>query len=209
MRTAIWIGGLLSTIGLLGCGGGGSSSSGPTAEPSAPSTSPFAIVEPFVSAQDVGDIREAFSASSNAPWGFAHDGVDFFPAADLMPVQAAAAGRVEFVNQMANNVTGNWQVNVRVRYDATDAVEYVFEPFSRSEEAAQAQRSQIAVQSGQQLSARQLVGRIVIRGEGAHLHFGIAHGAGFVCPEPFFTPDARTAVLAVLRTRHPGWNLCY
>ena len=174
--------------------------------------SAFAMVEPFVNAGDVSDIREAFSTRADAPWGFAHDGIDFFPAGDLAGFQASASGKIEDVDLRRNDRSGNWQVNVSIRYDSNYSIEYVFEPFTSSAADGEAQNSQILVRKGQNVAARDLIGRLVVRGESAHVHFGLIDRDGkkaAICPEPFFTPAAREAVLALLHRRHPTWPMCF
>jgi hypothetical protein len=191
---------------MLGACGGGETN------PSAPGTSSgLAMVEPFVNAGDMSDIREAFSTRADSPWGFPHDGIDFFPAGDLKPFQAVASGKIEDIDLRANDRSGNWQVNVLIRYDSKYAVEYMFEPFTASAADGQAQRDQIVVRKGQTVAARELIGRLVVRAEAAHVHFGLSDREGkktAICPEPFFTPEAREAVLALLHRRHPTWPMC-
>lgn len=167
------------------------------------------MTTPFVDTASIASVNEAFSTTSSAPWGFAHNGIDFMPAADLTPFQAVSSGVVEDVTLGQNSTTSNWQVNVRIRYNSGYALEYIFEPFSVAAADGQAQLASIRVSQGQTLSPGDTVGAVRSFGGGAHLHFSLLKDGSQVCPEPYFTPQAQAAVLALIRKTNPSWNMCY
>jgi len=171
-------------------------------------TGDISMMTPYVNAADIVAVREAFSTTTSAPWSFAHDGIDFFPATGtLKSFQAASAGTISRVDQVQNG--SNWQVNVGIQYNATFSLEYVFEPFSTSRADGDAQRADILVSNGQTVSQGQVIGRLHTVGSGAHVHFGLRRNGAAICPEPYFTADARQSVLALVRMTYPGSNMCY
>lgn len=196
------------TLGSCGGGGGGGADAGGDAPPGA-GTQPLVMTTPYASSADMAAVREAFSPTTPGPWGFTHNGIDFTAAGALKPFQAAFAGVVEFVELMQNGATGNWQVNLRLRYDATYAAEYVFEPFSSSLTDGQAQLGQMQVTAGQVVPAGHLLGALVTVGAGAHVHFGLRENGIDVCPEPFLSTEAKASILTLIHQDHPTWNLCY
>lgn len=200
---------LACALAVPGCGGGGATTPGAPSTPTPSSPATLTLMTPYVSSADVAAIREAFSTSAAAPWGFAHNGIDFFPTGDLRPFQAACAGTVEAVEPRANEITGNWQVNLRIRFDATFVVEYAFEPFSPSQADGQLQREALTVSAGGRVTSGQSLGRLVSRGNGAHVHFSVFRNGVAVCPEPYFTADARNSVMALVQRDGPSWNMCY
>ena len=187
---------------LMGCQEGGP-------QEAAPDVAMTAMTTPFVSNADIASINEAFSSTANAPWGFAHSGVDFFPSGNLRPFQAVAPGTVEDIRLWQNDVTGNWQVNVTIRHNSKYSLDYIFEPFATSQADGQDQLSSIAVSRGQVLSQGQPIGALHTAGAGAHLHFGLRRRGAAVCPEPYFVPAARDSILALIHKDHPDWSMCY
>jgi hypothetical protein len=176
---------------------------------SAVDTTPISMTTPYETSSDIGAINEAFSNDANCPWGFAHNGIDFTPTADLKPFQAVSSGTVEGISLQQNNVSLNWQVNITVRFNSTYSVVYVFEPFSTVQTDGQTQLNSISVSAGQSVSQGDLIGKLSMVGSGAHVHFGLLKNGTAICPETYFTPTAESAVLALLHSFHPTWNMCY
>ena len=168
------------------------------------------MIVPYAPAAQMASVNEAFSLSANCPWGFAHNGIDFAPAADLAPFQAVSAGSIETVELSANDITGNWQVNVVLRVNAAYSVVYAFEPLTPVPADGQTQRALIQVGVGQTVSAGDPIGQLLSsQSPGAHVHFHLAQGNTSICPDPHFTPGARSAILTLLNVAHPGALLCY
>lgn len=88
-------------------------------------------------------------------------------------------------------------------------LEYGFEPFSQNETDGRVQLDNIFVTSGQTLSQGDLIGKLYVVGDGAHVHFGLYKDGKTICPEPYFTPEAREAILTLLHNALPGANMCY
>lgn len=170
---------------------------------------PISMVTPYITSTDIASINEAFSSTASAPWGFAHNGIDFFPVANNTPFRVVSSGTVESIDLMQNNVTSNWQVNVRIRFNPTYATDHIFEPFTTSLADGQTQRATIAVSVGQPVSQGDIIGTLLVVGNGAHVHFGLNQNNTAICPEPFFTAAAKTSVLDLIHKNHPTWNMCY
>ena len=157
----------------------------------------------------MASINEAFSSTASAPWGFAHDGIDFFPNGNLKPFQAVSSGVVEFVELKQNNISLNWQVNVRIKYDSTYSVEYAFEPFSAVQSDGDTQRANILVSAGQNVTQGDIIGNIYTVDGAAHVHFGLYKNGVAICPEPYFTLEAGISILNLLHVGFPNANMCY
>ena len=169
----------------------------------------ISMITPYVNSSDIATINEAFSSDASAPWGFAHNGVDFPPTADLKPFRSASSGIVEEVHLWQNDFSLNWQVNITIRYDSTYSVVYVFEPFSQDPAVGQTQLNNIKVSLGQVLSQGDIIGNLYGAGSGVHVHFGLMKNDTAICPEPYFTSEARTSILDLIHQDHPTWNMCY
>lgn len=190
------------------CGGGGRGGDGETAGGGA-TDGDISMITPYKNSSDMASINEAFSSTASAPWGFAHDGIDFFPNGNLKPFQAVSSGVVEVVQLMQNNITSNWQVNVRIRYNSTYYVEYSFEPFSTVQSDGNTQLANILISVGQNVAQGDIIGNLYTVGSAAHVHFGLYKNGAAICPEPYFTPEARTSILNLLYVVWPGANMCY
>ena len=193
--------------------------------------SPPSLVTPYANELDMASVNEAFSsAGSTSPWGFAHDGIDFFPSGNLKPFRAACSGVVDPAQLRQNNVTSNWQVNLLIKcnpyvpdpnlggYFSPIAVEYIFEPMSTVQTVGQTQLNNITVANGQAVSQGDVIGYLLTAGAGAHVHFGVipfgamlANGVPRIpsCPEPHFSNIAAAYVLTLLRVVWPGAAMCY
>jgi murein DD-endopeptidase MepM/ murein hydrolase activator NlpD len=184
-----------------------STSSPPTAPASSRPDADVVMITPFCDTSDVASVNEAFSSTSNAPWGFAHSGIDFFPTQNLRPFRSAAAGTVREFRLWQNGQ--NWQVNVGIQYNATYTVQYSFEPFSSVEADGQTQLANMRVTAGEKVARGDTIGYLYVAGGAAHVDFGLGKNNQRICPEPYFTPEARQAVLAVTRKTYPGAQMCY
>lgn len=164
---------------------------------------------PYLVSSDIQAVFEAYSTGSNAPWGFAHNGIDFTPKRNSVPVRAVAPGKVVELKLWKNNQSVNYQVNVSVQYNSLYTVCYIFEPFSDKESDGKIQLQNISISSGQNISEGQLIGKLYAVGNGAHLHFGLNKEGTATCPESYFNPAAKDSMQNMIHRIHPDWKLCY
>jgi hypothetical protein len=127
----------------------------------------------------------------------------------LKPFQAVSSGVVENVELWQNNISLNWQVNVRIKYNSTYSVEYAFEPFSAVQSDGDTQRTNILISAGQNVAQGDIIGNLYTVGSGAHVHFGLYKNGAAICPEPYFTSEAKTSILNLLYVVWRGANMCY
>jgi hypothetical protein len=169
----------------------------------------ISMVTPCVDISDMASINEAFSSDSSAPWGFAHYGIDFFPNGNLRPFQAVSAGVVERVDKFLNVGNSYWQVNVQIRLNSTYSVGYAFEPMSSDEADGDTQLAKVFVTVGQKVMQGDIIGKLYTVGAGTHVDFGFYKNGVPICPEPYFTSDARSSILTLLHKTYPNANMCY
>lgn len=122
---------------------------------------PISMLTPYVNEADIVSINEAYSETATCPWGFVHQGIDFFPQlGSLHDFQTVSSGVVDDVNLWLNPGNNFWQVNVRIQYNNTISVEYAFEPMSSLQADGQTQLANILVAAGDTVSSGQLIGRL-------------------------------------------------
>ncbi len=174
---------------------------------------PISMTTPYVNEADMVSINEAYSETAACPWGFIHQGIDFFPALNtLHEFQAVADGVVENIDLFQNSGNGFWQVNVSIRYNNSFTVEYAFEPMSSVHADGQTQFDNIVVSEQASVVSGQLIGRLHAVSNGAHLHFSLTENGQFICPEPYFTPVAHASIMVLLINTfpsEPNLQMCY
>lgn len=198
-----------------------------------PEVAPDPLLTPYLTELDMSKISAAFSSeNSDAPWGFAHDGIDIHPQGDLKPFQASCSGTVDSVQLRQAGVDSNWQVEVLIQcenyvfdpllggYFIPFSVEYIFEPMSDNPIDGQAQLGNIMVVEGQLVFQGDIVGYLDVAGEEAHVHFGLVQfGSSLfsalgitsipLCPEPHFSTEAKASILNLLHVAWPRAGMCY
>ncbi len=145
-----------------GCNGGGDdggsgnadagAGAAPGAAPGAGAVTDISMVTPYASESDMGPINEAFSTSAASPWGFEHQGVDFFSKGHFVSFRAVDAGVIGEVKLEQNDGSGNWQVSVTLNHASDYWVLYIFEPMTADQRDGQTQLDRITVAEGQQVS---------------------------------------------------------
>jgi hypothetical protein len=169
----------------------------------------ISMITPYVNESDMASVNEAFSSDDSAPWGFAHNGIDFFPIGNLKPFQAVCSGDIDTVALWQNDISLNWQVNVRIICNSTYSVDYAFEPMTPVQADGETQLANISVSVGQAISQGDIIGYLFTSGEGSHVHFGFYKNSVSICPESYFTPEARDSILNLIHKDNPDWNMCY
>ncbi len=170
------------------------------------------LITPYVNSADIEGINEAYSISSNCPWGFQHVGVDFFPKETLAPFRAAESGTVENLGlniDDPNDTTNGRNVGLAIKINDTYTIGYNFETFSKKNEDGLLQLSRILVTNGQKVQKGDIIGYLVLGGNGAHIDFGFYKNGDRISPELYFTDEARTSVLDLIHKNHQDWNMTY
>jgi len=176
-------------------------------------TNPISMVTPYVSQSDMRWIRQGYSATTNAPWNFAHDGVDPQPTNDRAPFRAVCAGTIADValRQEPDQGEGRmWDVQVVLLYDPTWSASYSFEPKTTNAADGWTQLTNIVVSLWQSVTQGQTIGYLHQADQSAHVHLSLRRNAECVCPDPFFTHAARTSIVYLLRQRFTNaTGMCY
>jgi murein DD-endopeptidase MepM/ murein hydrolase activator NlpD len=178
----------------------------------------FTLAAPYAILTEFKYIFPGFSVSadSGAPWGFAHLGLDLIVANEKAQVIAPADGIVEKKELYQNEHNGQYQVNLRIRYDSEFVYHLLFEPRAKTILLGVKQFAAIiSLQPGQKIKQGDFLGEILdLSGGdystgGATVHFDIWKDGQNICPAPYFTLDAYTGMLTLVRNKFPGAELCY
>ena len=156
---------------------------------------------------DIERINEAFSLHENAPWGFKHVGIDFFPEESLKQFRTSCGGEVTNVELWQNGE--KWQVNIIIACDKEFMLVYSFEPFTKEETVGQEQLKQITVKAGDNVTKNDVIGALVLSEGSGHVHFSLKQNNEFICPKEYFTEEGYDSIMRIIHKTHPDWEMCY
>ena len=166
---------------------------------------------PYADQSEMAGLLWAYCDSSECPPPLqTHDGLDFTPNQNLAVFHAAAPGVVTNVDPYFNPGNGYWQVNVAVDYahDHTHGLNYALEPMDDSGVYPQEQLDAIDVVVGQTVALGDVIGKLVVVGAHAHLHFGLFEDWDQVCPEPFMSEAVQKELTDLIQRDNPTWKIC-
>ncbi len=154
-------------------------------------------------------INEAFSTDASAPWGFAHNGIDFMTEQPFEKIYATTSGTVVRVDVKQFPPQNNWQVNIEIAVNDRYTLVYAIEPMTNDQAIGDAQIQRITVTVGQEVRTGDVLGELIGGVKGAHIHWGIndTTTGQAICPAPFFTADQQK--LLVARIPRGASKLCY
>jgi hypothetical protein len=174
--------------------------------------STISMITPYVNSTDMEPTDRVFSSSASCPMGVEHTGIDFMPNRNFVPFQAVCSGSVDYIELCQLPTTSHWLVHVQLKYNDAYSVLYAFEPMSADRSDGETQLDNIVVSEGQNVSQGDIIGYLydpVGLGHGAHVDFGLLKDWIRICPEPYFTSEARDSILSLIHEAHPGWDMCY
>jgi hypothetical protein len=83
----------------------------------------------FQNSSDINAFNEGFSTSSACPWGFEHNGIDFF-FNNNSNVIAAAPGQVWEISNYIGEGKNKYHVKLNIRFSNSIVIGYGFEPWT-------------------------------------------------------------------------------
>ncbi|MBA7575930.1 hypothetical protein ES708_17766 [subsurface metagenome] len=156
---------------------------------------------------DIAMWNDGYSESDSCPWGFIHNGLDyfFFNNSDVI---AAAPGLVENIElgYVANGTV--YKVAVHIRFNSTLTIEYGFEGFSTDVAVRAQQAAMIDIEIGDWVAKGDQIGRFNRPTEYDHVHFSVYVFDG-ICPRLVMGEDDYNEIMSLIQSFHPTWELCY
>jgi len=165
----------------------------------------------YANRSDNHDFRGGYSESTDCPWGAIHRGIDYFLINDSRVI-AAAPGLVEEISVSHDpaNVYNQYMIHVRIRFNASITIGYVFEPFTNESSDSDRQLSMLDIEEGDWVEKADQIGRLLSIQNSAHIDLTVGHDTdGLICPRPFFGETDYTEIMELVHTYQPTWELCY
>ena len=159
---------------------------------------------------DIYAVNEAYSNTENCPWGFIHEGFDYFMNNNT-PILAAAPGLVYDIAYTDNGegVDNRYFVSVWIRFNESVEVGYNFESWTTNETDWDNQKSMIDIQEGDWVEQGQEIARFLHVGGGAHIHFDVMENNERQCHIKYYSSKGYTEIMDLIHSYHPDWDYCY
>lgn len=159
---------------------------------------------------DIESFNEGYSESANCPWGFIHNGIDYFYYNDS-DVVAAAPGLVESI-ELRDWGIESWQrytVSVTIRFNSTVTLSYGFEPITNSTEDQAQQLAMFDFVVGSWVAKGDVIAKFLRVNDGAHIHFGVYQNDHARDPTIYMSTQAYDELLEMVHDFNPTWNISY
>ena len=164
---------------------------------------------PFINKSDLTAWNEGYSESDSCPWGFTHNGLDFF-FNDSAPVLAMAPGQVFTIDFVDTGASVNrYHIRINIRFSREIVLNYGFEPWTNNENDARKQLEQLQINVGDWVNIGDKIADFVAYNESAHIHFDIKLNDNQVCPKDYFSDDAYNKTMDLIHFYNPSWEMCY
>lgn len=171
--------------------------------------STISLITPYSNSSDIDSIGMTYGLdSTQTPWGKSSNGITFFPSGNFKQFRTVAQGTVEKVSSYQNYEL-KWQVDISVRYNSNYSVYYEFHPDSPFQNDAATQLSSISLKNGDILGQGDFLGNLFTVGNNAYLKMTLLINGIAICPENYFTTDAKNSINSILNSDNPDWKICY
>ncbi len=157
---------------------------------------------------DIAHFNDGYSESDNCPWGFVHNGIDYFYYNDSVVI-AAAPGIVENIELGYLEGATVYKVGVQIRFNETVTIEYGFEGDSPDEAVRAQQAAMLDIEIGDWVVKGDQIGRFLRPTEFDHIHFGVYLNDEAICPRLVMGETDYNEIMSLIHSFHPSWELCY
>ncbi|OLS28511.1 MAG: hypothetical protein HeimAB125_23770 [Candidatus Heimdallarchaeota archaeon AB_125] len=154
--------------------------------------------------------NEGYSETVSCPWGFIHNGLDYF-FINNTKVIAATPGLVEEIRwrDYGEGVENRFHVSIQIRFNKSITLGYNFEPWTQNPLDKDKQLAMILVEEGDWVEIGQEIARFLYVQSSAHIHFDISYKHNQVCPKPFFSSAGYSEIMTMIGLFQTSWELCY
>jgi murein DD-endopeptidase MepM/ murein hydrolase activator NlpD len=156
---------------------------------------------------DIASWYEGYSESDACPWGFIHNGLDYF-FYNNSDVIAAAPGVVEIIEIGYLENSTCYKVDVKIKFNESITLEYGFEAIGNETLRAQ-QVEMLGIGVGDWVAKGDQISHFFRPAVGAHVHFSVYLNDVSFCPRLVMGEDDYNEIMSLIHEYHPTWELCY
>ena len=154
--------------------------------------------------------NEGYSETTDCPWGFIHNGLDYFLNNGSVVI-AAAAGQVQSfeLRDEGEGMTNRYQVRINIRYSKDILLSYNFEPWSDKIEDRNHLERLFTVEVGDWVEKGDQIGVFIKIVENAHIHFDVIENNDRSCPQQYFGDSDYIEIMEMIHSYNSDWDMCY
>ena len=164
----------------------------------------------YANRSDIESFNEGYSESNNCPWGFIHQGIDFFYF-NNSDVIAAAPGFVDTIslNDWGPGGPHRYTIGVEIRFNATVSLWYGFEPWTNSTIVQAQQLAMFNFEVGTWVAKGDVIAKFLNAGSGAHIDFGVVQDHERRNPTLYMSNSSYDELQEMIWDFHPSWSISY
>ncbi len=164
----------------------------------------------YANRSDIESYNEGYSESDSCPWGFIHNGIDFFYF-NNSDVIAGAPGLVERIdlNDWGPEAAHRYTINVEIKFNGTVSLWYGFEPWTNSTLQQAQQVAMFNFEVGTWVAKGDVIANFLSAAGSAHIHFGVVQEGVWRDPVLYLSTSGYNELLGLIHDFHPTWDISY
>jgi len=164
----------------------------------------------FISKGDIHTVQNAYSNTTDCPWGEVHKGFDFY-FKDNERVYFAAPGFVKKIQLIDHGRDPDrYALNITARFNENISLEYIFEIWSSDINDYNNQLSKISIEEGNWYMMGWPLGDFHQVSLSSHVHFAIRENGDYPPLDKYYGSAAYEIMMNLIHEYNPSWNyLCY
>ena len=164
----------------------------------------------YANRSDIESYNEGYSESDISPWGFIHNGIDYFYS-NNSDVIAGAPGLVVGIdlNDWGPEAAHRYTINVEIKFNGTVSFWYGFEPWTNSTLEQAQQVAMFNFEVGTWVAKGDVIANFLSAAGSAHIHFGVVQEGVWRDPVLYLSTSGFDELLGMIHDFHPTWNISY
>ncbi len=161
----------------------------------------------YTNQSDIVYWNDGYSESDACPWGFIHNGLDYFFYNNSVVI-AAAPGLVENIEVRNLENSTFYKVGVKIKFNESVTIEYGFE--GEGNETLRAQQVEmLGIEVGDWVAKGDPIGYFLRPLEYDHVHFSVYFNDEAICPRLVMGQTDYNEIMSLIQAFHQTWELCY
>ena len=164
----------------------------------------------FSSKSQIYTVINAYSNTSDCPWGYVHQRFDFFFTFNQR-FYSAAPGVVDAIYVIDRGSGLNrYAINVTIKFNSEIQCEYILELYTDNLTNIMNQLSKIYITEGEWIMLGWAIGDFQQVSAASYIHFAIRENGEYLPLDKYFSSSAYNLMMNLIHDYQAGWNyLCY
>lgn len=164
----------------------------------------------FSSKSQINAVTNAYSNTTDCPWGYVHEGFDFYFNLNQR-FYSAAPGLVDTIYVIDRGSGLNrYAINITIKFNSDIQCEYILELYTDSLSEIMTQLSKIYITEGEWIMLGWGIGDFHYISAASHIHFAIRENSEYLPLDKYFSPTAYDLMMDLIHDKGLSWTyLCY